>query len=180
MTSRRVPVHRPSGGANRAARRAAGHPGTGGAGAAASGPGFISPFQPPPGQADFGGDLAAINEGLWMVVTVDGDAWRAKQGQTARLDQLVEAMETEGGEQVRAMLAYLGEHMHPEDLMRVISRLMDPDDPMDMGYFNRLWRAVVTVGTARPFPQLRASSVPSLITGGRCERDSLWQGYLRR
>lgn len=181
MTTRKVPVHRPSGGgANRAARRAASHPGTG-SGSANGDSGFISPFQPPPGQHDLGGDIARLSAGEWQAVVVGDLVWRARPGSSRQIGDLVEALESEGSARILAMARYLIEHMERDDLVRLLLRLMDEDDTVvTTEYFYKLWRAIVTVGTARPFLPSPHLLGRLHITGDSCGPSSLWQGYRNR
>jgi hypothetical protein len=173
MASRKVPVPRAKGGAS-AARRAASHPGVGGGGTSPAGPAFVSPFQPPAGIGDLHGDLLAA-EGGWATVVAGGATWRVRVPDAHSLGPLVEAQNASGGERIRSMSAFLVRQMHPEDMATLLDRMADPDDSFDEDDYQELYRAAVTVGTARPFWQSSRWLSPPRITGGPCGPGSLWE-----
>lgn len=145
---RKVPVHRGSPGAGGAAR-AASHPGLTGSGQAASN--FQSPFQPPSSKIDFSADVAALDPNAWHVVMVADTAWRVKVPSPSALELLADMASASGARRVKVLNGYLAAHLHPDDLVTMVMRMADPDDTFTSDDYISLYRAAVTVGTARPF-----------------------------
>src|SRR5690606_39619938 len=152
MASRRVPVHRGGGAKSGGGRRAAPHPGTGGAGGSSPEDSFVSPFQPPPGALDRIGDISSsVRDGWQMVRDTHGGVWRLRAPQSVELHTLAEALATKGRQQIMAVNRYMAAHMHPDDLGVLLNRLVDPDDPLDDADYMSIWKSAVEVGGARPF-----------------------------
>lgn len=134
-------------------------------GGSAARPAFQSPYQPPSAEEDLRGDIALLDPAAWQVVHAGGRFWRTKMPTPSALGLLSEIVESRGGAQVSAINMFLASHMHPEDLMVVLDRMTDPDDEFSGSDYQDLYRAVVTVGTARPFQPSSVSFAP-LPTAG--------------
>lgn len=146
MVSRKVPVHRPSRTVASGGRTAS-HPGV----SNSNGPSFVSPYQPPPAGLDLSGDISALDPNAWQPVVADGRLWRAKIPSASSLGLLNEIIESRGGAQVKTINMFLAAHMHPDDMALMLERMIDPDDSFKSEEYMELYRAVVTLGTARPF-----------------------------
>lgn len=146
MASRKVPVHRPSRPAGGGGRSAP-HPGVSGA----QKPSFVSPYQPPSGGVDLGADVTAMDPDAWRVVMAGGMAWRAKVPSANAIGLLSEIIDSRGGTQIRTINMFLAAHLHAEDMARMLERMVAPDDSFGNADYQDLYRAVVTLGTARPF-----------------------------
>lgn len=138
------------------------HPG---AGAEGNAPTFYSPFQPPGGLDDLRGDLLAA-EGAWVPIMAGGGVWRVRVPDASALAPLVDAHTAQGAQRVRLLSEFLVRQMHADDMAVLLNRMSDPDDPFDEVAYNELYRAAVTVGTARPFWQSSPSPAQRRITGG--------------
>ena len=169
MPSRKVPVPKPrnaSGGMPRAVSR----PGVNSDG----GPGFQSPFQPPPAYADLAADAAALlDPDAWQVVHAGGTFWRVRTATPAALALLSQLPDLKGGEQVTVINRFIGEHMHPDDFATLLERMVDPEDSFGADEYQDLYRQMVTVGTARPFWQSSDSPAQPHTTGVRFAQS--WQ-----
>lgn len=161
MVSRKVPVHRAPRGGGGSAPRTVSRPGVSADGKSA----FQSPYQPPPRGSDLAGDVAAMDPNAWQLVHVAGVFWRVRVPTPSALGLLAEILETKGGAQVQTINMFLANHMHPDDLAVMLDRMTDPDDSFDASAYQELYRATVTVGTARPFSQSSPSSGPPPIRG---------------
>lgn len=165
MVSRRVPVHRAARSVGGGAPRSVSRPGTSSDGKS----NFQSPYQPPPAQLDLAGDLAALRPDDWQMVHAAEMFWRVHVPGPAELSALTAIPEMKGGDQVKAMNAFIARHMHPEDLGVMLEKMTDPQDPFDSHDYQAVYRAVVTAGTARPFWQSSASRVPPSTVGALFE-----------
>lgn len=165
MVSRKVPVPRAparSGGGGRTVSRP-------GVSADGKGSNFQSPYQPPPSHTDLTGDIAALDPNAWQMVHVADRFWRVKMPTPNALGLLAEIIEQKGGAQLQAMNMFLSNHLHPDDMAEMLGKLTDPEDPFGAAEYQELYRATVTVGTARPFSQSSASSGPPRTTGATFE-----------
>ena len=176
MASRKVPVHRGNTAAASAARSAP-HPGVSGTNGAASN--FQSPYQPPSGDADFRGSVAALDPDSWQTVLVAGTAWRVKIPGPSAIGLLADMATAKGGTRVKVINGFLAMHMHPDDLHAMLLRMSDPDGQFTQDDYIALYRAAVTLGTARPFPQSSHSLALLPTAGEPSEQSSLWEGYRR-
>lgn len=136
-----------------------------------AGSNFQSPYQPPPGMPDLHGDIAvAIGDpDAWQLVHVAGMFWRVKVPTPNALGLLAEIQELKGGSQVQAINMFLANHLHPEDMSEMLARMTDPEDSFGAAEYQELYRATVTVGTARPFSRSSGSSGPPLRIGAVSE-----------
>lgn len=164
MVSRKVPVHRGRGGGGSAARTVS-RPGVN----ADAQSNFQSPYQPPDGGSDLGGDIASLDPNAWHLVHVADYFWRVKVPTPSALGLLSEILERRGGSQLQAINMFLANHMHPDDLSRMLLRMTDPDDEFGQTDYQELYRATVTVGTARPFSRSSDSSGPLYTAGASSE-----------
>lgn len=161
MVSRKVPVHRAPRSGGGSSPRTVSRPGVSADGKSA----FQSPFQPPPRGSDLAGDVAAMDPNAWQLVHVADTFWRVRQPTPSALGLLAEILETKGGAQVQTINMFLANHMHPDDLASMLDRMTDPDDSFGSTEYQELYRATVTVGTARPFSPSSPSSAPPPIRG---------------
>lgn len=163
--------------ANTSSRRVVSRPGVNGDG---SGSNFQSPYQPPPSNRDFDGDLAMLDPNAYTMVHVGEYFWRVKVPTPEALKALAEVPDLKGGEQIHAMNAFLQHHMHPDDFRLAVRRLLDPDDSFTAERYTDLYRQAVTVGTARPFRP--SSGSPALLStaGGLSEPSWLSAAYRHR
>lgn len=174
--ARKVPMHRGGGGARGGAGRAAPHPGTGGS----TKPTFQSPYQPPPGSADLAADTLSVTTDDWQVVHVCGEFWRVKTPSSSSLGLLAEIVDSKGAHQVKTVNMFLAAHMHPEDMARMLERMIDPEDVFGPTDYTELYRSAVTVGTARPFSRSSASPAPPPTDGESFAQSLLWEGWRSR
>lgn len=162
---------RPRGGGGGNAARSVPHPGTSGA----NGPTFISPFQPPPSTTDFYSDTVAMDPQGWHVEHIGGSFWRTRMPTPSAIGLLNEIMDRKGGSQVQSMNMFLAVHLHPDDLVTMVLRMIDPDDGFGTDEYQQIYRMVATIGTARPFSQSSASPAPPPTTGAPCAPSWLWE-----
>lgn len=134
--------------ANTSTRRVVSRPGVSAEGAS----GFVSPFQPPPAIPDLMADIANLDPNAWHVVIVRDTAWRVKVPSPTALGMVSEIGSLSGGARIQAISSYLQIHLHPDDLRQMLRRMLTPKDAFDANAWTELYRAAVTVGTARPFP----------------------------
>lgn len=128
---------------------------------------FVSPWQPPPATLDLNADVIALDPNAWQLVHVAGYFWRVRPATPQAVAMLTAILETKGGAQVQAINTFLAAQLHPDDLRRMLERMMDPDDTgFDHDEYTELYRAAVTVGTARPFLQSSAFPELRLTRGG--------------
>lgn len=165
-------MHRGRGGGAKGGRSVS-HPGV----SAAAKPSFVSPFQPPPGSVDL---LAEAQPGTWHTAFVGGMAWRLKVPLPSALGLLSEIIDTVGGAQVKVINGFMIMHMHPGDLETMLCRMLDPEDPFGGEEFIELYRAAVTVGTARPFSLSSTSAELRPTGGGRFEPALLLPEWVSR
>lgn len=104
------------------------------------------------------GDIAAADPNAWHMVHVADYFWRVKIPTPSALGLLNEILDRRGGSQLQAINMFLSTHMHPDDLRRMLERMTDPDDEFGQSEYQELYRATVTVGTARPFSRSSVSS----------------------
>lgn len=166
MVSRRVPVHRASGSRGGGGGRTVSRPGVNAEG---QGGGFQSPYQPPTGRLDLEADVTALDPDAWHLVHVADRFWRVKVPTPNAIGLLAEIIEQKGGAQLQAMNMFIAHHMHPDDLALMLMKMADPEDSFGAQDYQELYRATVTVGTARPFSRSSASSGPPFITGAQFE-----------
>jgi hypothetical protein len=163
--------------ANTSSRRVVSRPGINADGAGA---GFHSPYQPPPAGLDFEGDMALADPAGYTLLHIADYFWRVKVPGTAALRDLAAVPDLKGGEQIKAMNAFLVRHMHPEDFRWAVQRLLDPDDVFSSEHYMDLYRQAVTVGTARPFRLSSDSHALRSIVGASFEPSWRSAGYHRR
>lgn len=162
---------------NTSSRRTVSRPGVNGDSGSSN---FQSPYQPPPAELDFDGDLAMMSPDAYTLVQVEGYFWRIKIPTPEALKHLAGVPDLEGSEQIHAMNAFLQRHIHPDDFRLVLQRMLDPDDTFTAEHYTDLYRQAVTVGTARPFRLSSASPARLSIAGGLFEQSWHSQVFLRR
>ena len=110
----------------------------------------------------------------WQLVHVADYFWRVKPARPEALGLLTAIVESKGGLQVQAINEFLARHMHADDLQRMLERMTDPDDDFGQTEYQELYRATVTLGTARPFLLSSLSPARRLIAGGSFDPGSHW------
>lgn len=142
--------------------------------------GFVSPFQPPAAFDDLAGDITMADPNAWQVRHVGGLFWRLRPPQTTSLDLLARIAQSKGGAQLVLINEFLLLHLHPDDAASLVTRMVDPDDGFGTAEYQELYRAAVTVGTARPFgPWSRSLRWPP-TAGGSSAPSSPSEGYRDR
>jgi hypothetical protein len=114
--------------------------------------------------------VIALDPNAWQVAHVAGEFWRIKPATPAAMAILSDILDLSGGAQIQAINAFLAEHLHVDDLQRMVDRMTDPDDTFGSdGGYQDLYRAAVTAGTARPFWQSSALPRQPHTAGGLSE-----------
>lgn len=130
--------------------------------------------------ADFDGDISLQDPNAYTMVHVGGYFWRARVPGPAALKDVATVADSRSGDQLHAINSFLHAHLHPDDFAIAARRLLTPDDAFSTEDYIDLYRAAVTVGTARPFPQSSASRARRRSRGGSSARGSRSEGSVRR
>lgn len=161
--------------ANSSTRRTVAHPGVN----TGSGSNFQSPFQPPPAVPDLEGDLSLLDPSGYSLVHVDDYFWRVRVPGPEALKEVANLPQS-GGAQLMAIGTFLQRYLHPDDFRRAIQCLLDPDSSFTGEHYYELYRAAVTVGTARPFRQFSDLPGPQLTAGALSGQNWLSVAYRHR
>lgn len=132
---------------------------------------FESPYKPPPGFADLIADTESV-PGYPYSDIVAGQLFRFHRAHPKALATFVSSQsEFNSNDEVRVrqLVRFIQHHTHPDDMAKMLLRLID-DDGFKLPQLDQLVEAIVKAGTARPIKPSSRSQRRRQRTGARSGR----------